>query len=135
MDIFCLSEFKEAFEKLKTKKSYKTIEQELISYFFGKNSKELCSGVRLNNSRETPFIKKRLGGRGGFRFYFLLILKKDKLYLMFVHAKSGTLGADNITDKSKAMLYKKVLTCIQTNDLFKLELDTTKNRIRFEKTN
>jgi hypothetical protein len=37
MTIYCLTEFKEAFEKLKTKKSYQTIEQEVITYFFWKD--------------------------------------------------------------------------------------------------
>ena len=89
MDIFCLEDFKVEFEKLKGKKSYSSIEDDIIKYFFGKNAQELSSGVRLNNSRETPYIKKRINGSGGFRFYYLLIIKDEKLYLMFVHPKTG----------------------------------------------
>jgi hypothetical protein len=37
-----------------------------------------------------------------------LIIKDEKLYLMFVHPKTGALGSENITDESKAYLYKKV---------------------------
>ncbi|WKK73589.2 hypothetical protein QYS49_16770 [Marivirga salinae] len=77
MDLYCLEDFKVEFDKLKSKKSYKTLEQNVIDYFFGKTSQELCSGVRLNNSSDTPYIKKRLDGRGGFRVYFLLIIKGD----------------------------------------------------------
>ena len=36
---------------------------------------------------------------------------------MFVHPKTGAHGSDNITDESKAYLYKKVLECIQSKDL------------------
>lgn len=133
MDLYCLEDFKVEFEKLKSKKSYRTIEQEIIKYFFGKTSQELCSGARLNLSIDTPYIKKRLGGRGGFRLYFLLIIKKDSLYLMFVHPKTGSQGSENITDESKAYLYKKVLECIESQELYKLSLDDSGKKINFDK--
>ena len=133
MNLYCLEDFKVEFDKLKSKKSYKTIEEEIINYFFGKTNEELCSGTRLNHSLDTPYIKKRLGGRGGFRFYFLLIIKNDSLYLLFVHPKTGSLGSENITDEYKTYLYKKILTCIQSKDLYTLSLDTSKQKIVFEK--
>jgi len=133
MELYCLEDFKVEFDKLKSKKSYKTIEQEIITYFFGKSTEQLCSGVRLNHSIDVPYIKKRLGGRGGFRVYFLLVIKNDSLYLMFVHPKTGSQGSDNITDESKAYLYKKILECIQSEDLYKLSLDDSKKTIKFDK--
>lgn len=134
MNLYCLEDFKVEFEKLKSKKSYKTIEQEIIDYFFNKSGEQLCSGTRLNHSNDTPYIKKRLGGRGGFRFYFLLVMKDDSLYLMFVHPKTGNQGSENITDESKAYLYKKVLECIQSKDLYELTLDEeSKKEIQFNK--
>jgi hypothetical protein len=133
MKIYCLEEFKEEFEKLKSKNSYKALEQEVIDYFFEKTAEELCSGVRLNHSIEVPYIKKRLGGRGGFRVYYLLVIKNESLYFMFVHPKSGSAGAENITDESKAFLYKKVLECIESNDLYRMDLDESKRKILFEK--
>jgi hypothetical protein len=133
MDIFCLEDFKVEFEKLKGKKSYSSIEDDIINYFFGKNAQELSSGVRLNNSSETPYIKKRLNGSGGFRFYYLLIIKDEKLYLLFVHPKTGALGSENITDESKAYLYKKVLGCIKSNDLYQLSLNEETKKIDFKK--
>lgn len=133
MDLYCLEDFKVEFDKLKSKKSYKTIEQEIINYFFGKSAEQLCSGIRLNHSIDVPYIKKRLGGRGGFRVYFLLVIKNDSLYLMFVHPKTGSQGSDNITDESKAYLYKKVLACIQSEDLYKLSLEESKKEIKFDK--
>lgn len=133
MDIYCLDDFKVEFEKLNSKKSYNTIESDLIKYFFNKSVQELSSGTRLNNSDETPYIKKRLRGSGGFRCYFLLIIKNESLYLMFVHPKTGSKGSENITDESKAYLYKKVLECIKSEDLYKLTLDDTKSKINFVK--
>jgi len=133
MKIFCLAEFKVEFEKLMAKKSYNSIEKDIIDYFFGKSVQELSSGTRLNNSSETPYIKKRISGRGGFRFYFLLIIKDESLYLMFVHPKTGSLGIENITDESKAYLYKKILECIKNRNLYTLDLDLEKNNIFFKK--
>lgn len=52
---------------------------------------------------------------------------------MFVHPKTGSLGSDNITDESKVYLYKKVLECIQSEDLYKLSLDGSKKTIKFDK--
>ena len=133
MEIFCLEDFKLQFEKLKGKKSYNSIEDDIIKYFFGKSAQELFCGVRLNNSSETPYIKKRLNGSGGFRFYYLLIIKDNNLYLMFVHPKTGALGSENITDESKAYLYKKILECIKSNDLYQLSLNEETKKIDFKK--
>ena len=133
MKLYCLEDFKVEFEKLNSKKSYASLEQDVIDHFFNKTAQQLCSGTRLNNSDTTPYIKKRLGGRGGFRCYFLLIIVNDSLYLMFVHPKTGSKGSDNITDESKAYLYKKVLSCINSNDLYYLELNDDKSAILFNK--
>lgn len=126
MLIFCLEDFKIQFDKLKKKNSYALIEKDIIDYFFDKEINHLISGTRLNNSEDTPYIKKRLNGSGGFRVYFLLVIKNEKLYLMFLHPKTGSLGFDNITDESKALLYKKVLESITTNNLYILSTDENK---------
>lgn len=131
MELFCLEEFKVEFEKLKKKNSYSSIEGDIIEYFFGKEIAQLMSGTRLNNSDETPYIKKRLNGSGGFRIYFLLVIKDEKIYLMFVHPKTGSLGYENITDESKALLYKKVLESIKTKNLYLITVD--KNSLVFKK--
>lgn len=52
---------------------------------------------------------------------------------MYVHPKTGSKGSSNITDESKAYLYKKVLECIQTNDLYQLSLDNSMQKIEFRK--
>lgn len=131
MEIFCLEDFKVEFDKLKKKNSYSSIESDIISYFFDKELSQLMSGTRLNNSDKTPYIKKRLNGSGGFRIYFFVLVKDEKIYLMFIHPKTGSLGYENITDESKALLYKKVLESIKTNNLYKITVD--KNNLVFTK--
>ena len=121
MEIFCISDFKEAVEKLIKKKSYFSLEIEIIDHFFNKPVEGLRSGTRLNNSPDQPYIKKRLEGSGGYRVYYLLLIKEEKVFLMFVHPKTGAYGSSNITDESKNLIYKKVYEAIKTNDLYKLE--------------
>lgn len=133
MEIYCIEDFKIEFEKLISKKSYNSLNQDIIDYFFNKPFKDLCSGTRLNNSDDTPYIKKRLSGRGGFRVYFLLIMKNENLYLMFLHPKTGSMGSENINDESKAYLYKKVLNSIKTGDLYKIEINPINNHLAFHK--
>lgn len=131
MDIFCTARFQKEFDKLMRKRSYRTLEAEVIGYFFGKEARELSNGTRLNQSDTEPYIKKRLNGRGGFRIYFLLLIKNDRLYLMFVHPKTGSDGAENITDESKAAIYKEVLAAINTGATIKLTLSPDKSSIVF----
>lgn len=131
MKFYCLEDFKAEFDKLKSKKSYRTLEAEIINYFFGKTIDELKTGVRLNHSLDKPYIKKRLGGRGGFRVYFLLIMTKEAVYFMYVHPKTGSRGSTNITDESKAYLYKNVLERIKSNNLFEMQLGSSKQNIEF----
>ena len=133
MDLYCLEDFKIEFDKLKNKKSYRTIESEITAYFFDKPVEALCSGTRLNNSDEIPYVKKRIAGKGGFRCYYLLDTKKKYLCLMFIHPKTGVRGADNIKDDYKVYLYKKVLEDIKTSNLFRMSLNASKTQINFTK--
>lgn len=98
MKILCLEDFKFEFEKLKNKKTYRDLEGTVIDYFFDKPIDRMMSGVRLNNSNDVPYIKKRLSGSGGYRLYFLLLVKDERLVLMFIHPKTGSMGSSNITD-------------------------------------
>ena len=71
-------------------------------------------------------------GRGGFRLYYFVLIKNDSVYLMFVHPKSGSEGSDNITDQSKALIYKEVLACIKSNNLFEIALVADGGKIAFK---
>lgn len=130
MKFYCLERFKTEFDKLSKKRPYKNLEKELIDYFFGKSVEELRNGVNLNNNSNTPYLKKRLSGKGGFRFYFLLVIKNECLYFMFVHPKTGPDGASNIADKSKSEIYKEVLEAIKQDNLY--ELSCVNKKLVFE---
>jgi hypothetical protein len=125
--IYCLEDFKTEFESLISDKQYRDLESDIINYFFSsKSTEELCSGKRLNATSdgafEFPYIKKRFEGSGGYRVYFLLIKKDDKLYLMFIHPKTGPSAARNLKEEKIAELYQKIFDNIKTQNLFKVEL-------------
>ena len=132
MHVFCLADFKEAVGKLAKSKAYATIEQTIIEHFCGKTVEQVRNGTILNNSDTVPYIKKRLEGSGGFRAYFLLLIKNDCLYLMYIHPKRGPEGSENITDEAKKAFYKKVLTCIKSDDgLYHVVPDATRSKLLF----
>jgi hypothetical protein len=77
MNIYCLQDFKSQFEKLKKNKSYRDLQPEIIKTFFSNNSSEFFkNGIQLNDDPFMPFIKKRIAGRGGWRFYYLVLSVK-----------------------------------------------------------
>jgi len=131
MKYYCLEEFKAEFERLIKKKSYRSLERDMIEAFFDKSIGELRAGTRLNNSSEAPFIKKRVGGSGGFRFYYYLLIDRERLYFLFVHPKTGPLGSENITDESKAYIYKGVLEAIKVNELYSVEKSSDGKSLQF----
>jgi hypothetical protein len=133
MTLYCIDDFKNAFDDLIKRRSYQDLEIDIIEYFFNKEVNQLISGKRLNHSQDAPYIKKRLDGRGGYRVYFLLKIVDQNLYLMFVHPKTGSQGSDNITDDSKAKIYKDVLESIQSDNLYKLTLNQENTKIIFSK--
>jgi hypothetical protein len=122
MTVFCISQFKDVFDKLSTKKAYSDLEADIIDYFFNTTIEAIKTGDLLNNSADAPYIKKRLSGRGGYRIYYLIIVKDDNVYLMYVVPKTGTYGAQNLKADYIKELYKTVIQCIKNKDLYEVTL-------------
>lgn len=135
MKVYCLQDFKDEYQKLIRKEAYKSLTQEIIDYFFiDCTLLKLKTGVRLNGSSENIYIKKRLGGSGGFRIYFYLLIKSEIVYLLYVHPKAGPRGGSNITDESKAKLYKTICSSITSGKDF-IEVKLLKSGDDIEFTN
>jgi hypothetical protein len=133
MKLYCLEDFKDEVEKLSKKNSYSSLPEDIIEYFFGKDSSELANGIRINKHPAPPFIKKRLNGSGGFRVYFLLVVKNDCVYLTYVHAKTGSEGSENLADGVASSLLRKVLDALKTDDFYELTPDDARKKIIFSK--
>ncbi|WP_201987696.1 hypothetical protein [Hymenobacter rubidus] len=109
MTLYCTEEFKREFERLEKSSSYAGIGAVLVKTYCGATFDEARSGDLLNDLVTAFFVKKRLEGRGGFRFYVLAVIKDESIYLTFVHPKTGRHGADNITKAKHHELLKEVL--------------------------
>lgn len=134
MEIFCTNRFFEEFSKLIGSNSYSDLESEIISYFLTPISiNDVLSGSRLNGQAENPYIKKRLGGKGGFRIYFYIVIKDQNVYLNFVHPKTGKLGFEALDDDAISKFYKDVLEAIKSETLFSVKKNENGNGIEFTK--
>lgn len=132
MELYCLEDFKDAVEKLSRKKPYAAVEQVILDYYWGKSVEEVKSGTNLNNSDTAPYIKKRLEGSGGFRIYFLVLIRNDSVYLLYIHPKTGPDGGENITDEAKKTFYKKIVACIKADEgLYEVKADSSGKKILF----
>lgn len=122
MEFFCTDEFKNEFDNLMRKKSYISLEKDLLDYFFAENITidDLKSGTNLTNSTTRPFIKKRIGGSGGFRCYYYLFIVDNKLFLTYVHPKAGSLGFGNTTKEKRKALISKLIDDISNNSYLKV---------------
>jgi len=133
VNIYCILEFKEQYEKLLKKKAYKSIEESLFEYLFNKNIDDLKSGTKLNSNSETPYIKKRIEGRGGFRLYYLLAIIKENVYLIYLHPKKGSLGMENIPTAKRTELLKQTYESIRQEKLYSVKFDSINKKCSFEK--
>ncbi len=134
MKIFSTPEFKNEFEKLIKKNSYKYLSDEIISCYFDKNISDCLDGTKLNGHSPNPFIKKRLGGSGGARLYLVAVITKDSIYLSFIHPKSGALGYENVVNTKKTQLLNDVVQCIKNNDLYEVSCCENRKNLIFNKS-
>lgn len=130
MKIFCTAEFEKIFKKLSRKNAYRDLEREIIEYFFAEKI-DFSGGRRLGGHAENPYIKKRLGGSGGYRTYFYVVVKQDNLYLMFLHPKTGPDGSPNITDDAKTQLLKDLILDIKLGRLLSVTKHETRKQLIF----
>ena len=120
MNLLCTERFKSEFERLKRKKPYRNLQQELIDYFIDKETSDLENGSRINGNDINAYIKKRLEGSGGYRVYYYIITAKGNVYLMFVHPKTGPDGSENIKKGSISLFLEETIEGIKTGKLYKV---------------
>jgi len=131
MEIYCLPEFKKEYERLCKKDSYSDLTHEMIECFFNKKFSDCLTGKNLNQSTIAPYYKRDIGGRGGYRLYYVALIKSEKIYFGFVHPKTGSMGSSNTTDDFRGQLIKDILRSITSNDLLKVSF--TDKSIKFDK--
>ncbi len=133
MTILATPEFKFEFEKLIKINSYSYLSKEIIETYFEKKIEDCLGGVRLNGHSPNPFLKKKLGGRGGSRLYLVAVVAKDKIYLSFIHPKAGSAGYENISNEKKTKLLDTLRECVLKYDLYELSCSEDRKNIIFTK--
>lgn len=133
MVIYCVEDFKILVERYKKKAAYRNIEPELIEFLFDKTIEELKAGTCLNNNSEIPYIKKRINGSGGYRLYYLIMIKDDNLYLMYIHPKTGPFAASNLSADAITELYTEVSDAITHKNLFIVTSSEDRKTLKFKK--
>lgn len=123
MDLYCTDEFKATFDKLSKEKAYATLEAELISQYCNTTYDAACTGDPLSVFPNASYLKKRLEGKGGYRVYVLGVVKKDAIYLTYVHPKTGPYKLASIDMAKKKQLLKDVLAAIKGGKLLKVSED------------
>lgn len=132
MELCCTEEFKQELEKLRKNGSYSNIESILADAYCDVTFEQANTGDLLAVMPGMTYLKKRLEGSGGYRFYLLAIVKGEKIYLGFVHPKTGRYGGDNVTSEKKKSILKELLAAIKSQQLYKIERDTSlTSRVRF----
>ena len=121
MIFYCTEQFKREYEKLIKKKSYRqNLPKVIIKEMFNSTIEQLnARGRKLNlGTREVDFLKIRLGGSSGYRCYYLMVLNGDKVYLGFIHPKSGTYGAPNITAAAEGDIFQDIQNAAINKDFY-----------------
>jgi hypothetical protein len=90
------------------------------------------TGTLLNKSVTHPYIKHDVGGRSGYRLYYLAVIIDECIYLAYIHPKTGNEGSPNTTNEARSKFYKLLTEAIKNNRLYRINLDG--NCVEFEST-
>jgi len=131
MKVYCLPEFKEECDKLLKNNSYLDLNKEIAKFFHGRKFEDCLTGTNLNQSADAPHIKKDIGGRGGYRLYYVALRKKEEIYFGFVHPKTGSKGSSNTQDDFRLTIPKKIYKAIEQKEL--LQITITEGDISYTK--
>jgi hypothetical protein len=126
MRLFCTEEFKKELGTLKKNNSHAHVEAELVDNYCNKSFSDATKGDLLFDLVNAKFVKKRLSGRGGFRFYVLAVISDENVYLTWVHPKKGFHGMDNTSTARQKELLKTVGTIRKTGgELYEITPDAS----------
>lgn len=120
--IYCIEAFKKQVLKLRKNNSYKDIDQLLVQFLRDKRIDQFRTGTLLNKSSTHPYIKHDIRGRSGYRLYYLAIIVHERVYLAYIHPKTGSRGATNTTNEARAAFYESVTDAVSRGTLYEVKL-------------
>lgn len=123
MKVYCTDTFRREYLKIIKNKGHRGLGNMIINQVLTQPFSSLATSIVLNGRRDIPFYKKDIGGRSGYRLYCMLVIKDDKLYLLFVHPKKGKYASDNIKSGYYRELEQELIDALTTQNLFVVSND------------
>ena len=121
MDFYCIPEFEFEFNSLCLKNNYSNLPNLLFDEFNSIDINGLKSGTNLLPGKGIYYIKRRIAGSSGYRVYYVIDEKNNKVYFGFIHPKTGPEGIANIGHKFKIANFKSIFVAMKNGDLKKVK--------------
>lgn len=121
MEFYCIPEFRSEFNSLLSKNNYCDLSELLFEEFSEINLDDLKSGTNLLPGQGVYYIKRRISGSSGYRIYYVIDEKNNKVYFGFIHPKTGPEGIANIGPKFKKDNFKNIFSAVKNGSLKKVK--------------
>lgn len=133
MELFATQSVVDTIKKLEKKPSYSDLRLLFYDYICKHPSfQDWDSSARLSNMSPIPHIRIRLGGRGGYRVYYVLILKNDEVIISGLHPKTGKKQKSTFSNEEiKASLREALSACRSRDLMLPITLDHDNKTIIF----
>lgn len=120
--------------KLEKKGSYSDLRSLLFDFISKKETLEdWKEGTRIHlGNPNFLFLKKRIGGSGGYRMYYLLTIHGDEITIAALYPKFGTKGGSDLSDSGKIESIREALDGIVSKTRLKIITLPDKKSIIFE---
>lgn len=119
--------------KIEKKPSYANLRLLLYKFVISHPTAASCLiGTRLNIGAAWPFVKVRLGGRGGYRLYYSILIKEEELIISAVYPKFGALSIKTLGPEATNRAYSEAITSCKSRNMLPVTLDHEKQSIIFE---
>lgn len=126
MEFYCTDVFCKELRKLKKKKSYRDLDKIIIEKFLKVNDDLLSNrGTNLNRNHEQPYIRYA-NKPSAYRFYYFVFIEEKKLFLHFLHPKTGTSGAPTVTEEFISNSHTELENAIINKDIYKIGYSNNK---------
>lgn len=120
--------------KLEKKGSYADLRSLLFDFFSKKEALEdWKEGTRIHLGNPNFLcLKKRMGGSGGYRMYYLLTIHGDEITIAALYPKFGTKGGSDLSDSGKIESIGEAIDSIVNKTRWKIITLSDKKSIIFE---
>jgi hypothetical protein len=135
--IFCTDRVKKDITKLSKKSSYSNLKSLIYEFISKRESiEDWMDGSRIHIGNPNFIcVKKRLGGSGGYRMYYLLTIKDEEITVAAIYPKTGSKGGSDLSDYGKTACIGEALDQIIENSRWRIDLNSVDLTIEFKKEN